>query len=192
MTHDADDLDRRVRALLACDRVTAPTRRVLLARLDRAPAPPRVLTARQAAVLAAAAARLIPLPGLEDRLDLAGRLDAELADGPGDGWRYADCPPDAELQRAGLDGLDAAARAAHGAGFAELDDAARDALLAAAQAGAPPGPAWAAPPARWFEETLAALTELAYGHPLVQVAIGYDGMADARGWRGGVLSPAAA
>lgn len=191
MTYDEADLERRARALLASDRVTAPTRRALLARLDAAPVPPRVFDARQSAVLVAAAARLTPLPGLEARLDLAGRLDAMLADEPGDGWRYADCPPDVQLHRAGLDGLDAAARAAHGSGFAELDEAGRDAVLAAAQAGAPPGPPWAAPPARWFEELLAALTELAYGHPLVQVAIGYDGMADARGWRGGVLTPAA-
>jgi len=35
--------------------------------------------------------------------------------------------------------------------------------------------------ARWFEELLCALVELHYAHPLVQVSIGYDGMADAHG-----------
>lgn len=191
MIHDEADLDRRARVLLASDRVTAPTQRALLARLDAAPAPTRTFDARRLAVLAAAAARLTPFPGLEARLDLAARLDAMLADEPGDGWRYADSPPDVELHRAGLDGLDSAAQALRGAGFVELDDAGRDAILAAAQKGEPLGPPWAAPPARWFEEVLAALTELAYGHPLVQVAIGYDGMADARGWQGGALAPSA-
>ncbi len=96
------------------------------------------------------------------------------------GWRYAAAPPDLVLHRAGLDALDTAARAdGRSRDFAELDGKAQDTLLKAASEGAPPMDA--APLQHWFEELLTGLTELYYAHPLVQVSIGYDGMADAHG-----------
>ena len=171
------ELEAQARALLASDRVTAPTRRVLLARLDAAPVAARVLDPSAFATLTAAAARLVPLGGLQDRVDLAGRLDAQLAVGPGDGWRYAEAPSDLEAMRAGLAALDAHAGAS---GFAALAPERQDALLHAAQAG---GEGWPPFAARWFEDLLAALCHLAYAHPLVQLDIGYDGMADAHGFQ---------
>ena len=169
------DLDARARALLASDRVTAPTRRVLLARLDAPPSPPRALDASAFTTLSAVAARLAPLGELQARADLAGRLDAQLAGGPGDGWRYADAPPDAEAMRAGLAALDAHAGPG---GFAALAPERQDALLTEAQEG---GEGWPPFVGRWFEDLLSSLCHLAYAHPLVQLDIGYDGMADAHG-----------
>ncbi|GJG89129.1 hypothetical protein tb265_43100 [Gemmatimonadetes bacterium T265] len=185
-----------VRALLDTDHVTPATRAALRARLadDPGAAAPRALDADAYAVLRAACARLVPQPdrGTPDGdppVDVAAMIDARLADGPGDGWRYAVLPADAEAYRRGLAALDAHARATFGAPFAALDGAARDAALGAAQRGAvgddPLGvPGWAGgPAARWFEELLAEACECYYSHPLAQEEIGYAGMADVPAWR---------
>ena len=177
---DLSALEARTRALLASDRVTEPTRRVLLERLDTAVAPPRALSPAQMRTLQACCLRMIPEPELVERIDLAGRLDARLADAVPRGWRYAEAPDDLSLHHAGLKALDAAAMADAGAAFCDLDAADQDRLLRAACAGQLTG---AVPLDRWFEELLSALVELYYAHPLVQLAIGYDGMADAQGVR---------
>ena len=178
---DADVLRRRVEALLASDRVTPATRRALGDRLTRKPQPLQVLTADQIRTLQAVAARLTPLEGLEIALDLPGRLDAQLAAGPGDGWRYAALPPDAIAAGMGLEALETTSQAVHGCRFADLRAEAQDALLTEVQRGRPAGPTWPFPSELWFEEVLASLARLAYAHPLTQVSIGYDGFADAHG-----------
>ncbi len=180
MVEALETLEARTRALLASDRLTEPTRRVLTARLERRPGPPRALSAGQMLTLHAVCLRAIPEPELVTRVQLAEAYDARLADAVPRGWRYAEAPDDLSLQRAGLDALDAAALTRSGRRFAELDAAEQDALMTAACAGELDGPQ-AAPLARWFEELMNALAELYYAHPLVQVSIGYDGMADAHG-----------
>jgi gluconate 2-dehydrogenase gamma chain len=174
-----DPLLARTESLLASDRLTEPTRVALWARLDRRYGMPRVLGAVQMQTLKAASARLIPTPELAGIVDLAGAFDAKLAAGEGDGWRYAEAPPDRQLHSLGLDALDAAARARLGAAFCDLSPERQDALLAAAASGELDFGGLNA--AVWFEELLSALVELHYAHPLVQVSIGYDGMADAGG-----------
>jgi hypothetical protein len=117
-------------------------------------------------------------------VDIAGAIDRELAEGKGNGWRYASLPPDGEAYEAGLRGVGKTARAMFGAPFRSLDPARQDAVLAAMQAGAAPGPTWATVPVgRFFEELLVLATESYYAHPLAQEEIGYAGMADAAGWR---------
>lgn len=173
-------LEHEARALIASDRLTAPTRAALAARLNWHAGEPEALTARQLTVLRAVAARLVPLDELMEAVDPAGRLDAALAVGPGDGWRYAAMPADAQAIAAGLDRLDAD-------GLVEMDGERQDAALAEVRTGID---GWPIPSDRWFEEVIAQLVQLAYGHPLVQLAIGYDGMADAGGWP--VVDPARA
>lgn len=175
MSQDLAGLEAATRALLASDRLTAPTRAALTARMERCADAPGALSRRQLATLAAAAARLVPLGALQDRVELARRLDVQLATGAGDGWRYADTSPDATAVAAGLDALDADAAPSS---FADLPAQRQDALLQQARSGD-----LAQVPPHWFEDVLAALTRLAYAHPLVQVAIGYDGMADAHGFQ---------
>ena len=186
-----DDLLARTRRLIDGDRLTAPTREALKARLERVHGTPRTFDPGRMATLRAAAARLVPEPDLAEAVDLAGALDAQLAESPGDGWRYADQPPDVELHRLGLEALDAAARSRFASGFAASAGEQQDELLKTAADGglALPG---APNSARWFEELLSALVELHYAHPLVQVAIGYDGMADARGFQAVGLAAVAA
>ncbi len=169
----------RTERLLASDRLTAPTRAALRARLDARFDGPRLFDAGQMRTLRTVAQRLIPDPDLAAAIDLAGALDAGLAEGEGDGWRYADAAPDQRMYASGLDALNAAAAAQYASPFSDLEPERQDVLLAAAASGALRSPGVDA--ARWFEELLCALVELYYGHPLVQVAIGYDGMADAHG-----------
>ena len=172
------DLEARTRALLQSDAVTPPTRKALLGRLDRRFMTGALLTLPQRRTLRAACLRLIPEPDLVARIDLAAAFESKLAEGSGRGWRYAGSAEDVALHRAGLDSLDAAARVVAGCAFADLEGMAQDRLLGAAGKGTPPTEG---APAHWFEELITALSELFYAHPLVQLSIGYDGMADAHG-----------
>ncbi len=131
--------------------------------------------------LRAASARLIPAPDLADAVDLAGAFDAALAEGDGDGWRYAEIQPDRELHRLGLDALEAAAQRRFAASFDTLGPDEQDVVLQACADGQGDDGVEALDTGRWFEEMLCLLVELHFSHPLVQVAMGYDGMADARG-----------
>ena len=170
-----------VRALLQTPAVTEPTRKALEERLA-APVVtvPRFLDPAGFATLQAVCARLLPGAGI----DVAGPIDARLADGTGDGWRYDALPPDAEAYRVGMAGFDDAAQALFGQKFISLPPADQDKVVQAVQDGSPPGAAWERlPAARFFEELLAEATEVHFAHPLAQESIGYAGMADAPGWQ---------
>ncbi len=172
-----------IRDLLQGEHVSPPTRAALLARLDAPPvAEPRFLTPAEFRTLQAVCARLLPDAWPGARIDVAGPMDARLAEGKTDGWRYDVMPGDGAAMRAGLAGLDGASQALAGAAFADVPPAAQDGVLTAVQAGTPPGPAWLMPPQRFFEELLAEATEVFFAHPLAQERIGYAGFADRPGW----------
>ena len=177
--------DDRIRALLLSERVTAPTREALLARLAAEPVTePRFFSAGEFATMQAVCARLIPQDDRPVPVDLAGPIDARLASGGGNGWRYATMPPDGVAFTLGLRGIEEAAALLFGAQFRSLDKLQQDQVLSRVQAGEPPGESWGKVPAgRFFEELLAEVTEFYYAHPLAQDEIGYVGMADAAGWQ---------
>jgi len=173
-----------VRALIESDLVTPPTRRALRERLQTRPGPPRFFGSQEFAVIKAAAARLIPQPERERPIDLAAELDARLADGTGDGWRYAKMPPDREMHSLGVAGFDESAQSMFGCGFAALAGADQDSVLRAVQSGKAQGQPWAAmDSACYFEELLALLVDIYYAHPLALEEIGFAGMADGHGWQ---------
>lgn len=152
---------------------------MLLTRLDAPPVSTlRFLTPAEFHILQAVCARLLP----DARIDVAGPMDARLAEGKSDGWRYDVMPDDGAAMRAGLTGLDGASQALADVPFTEAPPAGQDEVLTAVQAGAPPGPAWPLPPQRFFEELLAEATEVFFAHPLAQEHIGYAGFADRPGW----------
>ena len=153
--------NEKLAALLASEHVTQPTREALTGRMTRT-LERRFFSPAEFDVLRAVAARLVP----HDRtvLDLALEVDDRLASGAGDGWRYADAPPDGVACRELLGALPK--------DFAELEEDQQDERLRALQ-NAQPHP---------FEDLLAELTEIYYAHPLVQVALGYIGFADAPRW----------
>ena len=164
--------------------VTAPTRAALSARMAKpAVTEPRFFDPSAFALLGAVCDRLLDQDG-DRRIDVPGAIDAHLASGETDGWRYDALPDDGTAMRRGLAGFDEAARALAGAPFLDLPVGERDRVIAAVEAGDPPGETWATLPARrFFEDLLAAATEAFYAHPLAQEEIGYAGYADARGWQ---------
>ncbi len=179
--------------LLESEFVTPVTRAVLTARFNRpAVESPRFFTAAEFATLRAAVGRLVPRDPSASVIDVAGAIDTRLADaaaaghlsnGFGDGWRYADAPPDGEAHRLGLAGLEESARDRHGAAFSELSEGEQDAILTDAKAAALKGGAWErVPSGRFFEDLLAESAELYYCHPVAQREMDYLGFADAQGW----------
>lgn len=126
---------------------------------------PRVLTAAQLATLRRFADLVVPQPG-SGRIDLAARLDRQLAASEGDGWRPASLPPDAVAARLALDalalvGLDAGAVAALRAG--ELDIAASALSPAQLQA--------------WAEDATVDLARHWLAHPASLARTGNDSFA---------------
>ena len=107
-------------ALIASDRVSERTRAALLARAkpDDPDYQPAALPRDCFDTLRALMTRVLPQDGAQ--IDLAQRLDAMLLEGVGDGWRFADLPPDRDAYAAGLAALDRWARTTQGAGFAAL------------------------------------------------------------------------
>lgn len=87
--------------LLRSDRTTACTRDTLLGRATPPPASRSALPPPLRAVLRAAIDALLPQAD-GTAIDLAGRIDAGLASGEGDGWRFDDLPDDPASMRAGL------------------------------------------------------------------------------------------
>ena len=174
-----------VRALLNTDFVTQPTRAVLQARLEPSAegAAPRFFSDHDFRTLCAAVSRLLAGPEQPTARDVALAIDARLADGKGDGWRYDALPPDTDAARLGMQGLDQAASAQHGAEFAALTPAQQDGVLTAVQAGNAPGAIWRSLPGKlYLEDLLAETVSNYYAHPLAQEEIGYVGMADGQGW----------
>ncbi|MCJ1702429.1 alpha/beta hydrolase [Rathayibacter sp. VKM Ac-2926] len=132
---------------------------------------PKALTPAQLTTLRAVADRVVPqdsgdsaAPG---RIDLAARVDAQLAAGRGDGWRNADLPSDPEAYRLGLDAL---------AGVDGLSPEEQDARLEAL--GTEPLGAFSAEQAKaWFEDCRNDLVRQWLAHPASLARIGFDGYA---------------
>jgi len=135
---------------------------------------PRALSAAQLATLRLVADRVVPQDG--PAIDLAARVDAQLADGRGDGWRTAGMPTDVEAYRLALDAL---------VGLEALDHDHRDELLRTVAAGsfeapsARPGAATLSGGelATWFEDCRVDLVRLWLAHPATMERIGFDGFA---------------
>lgn len=160
--------------ILASPRVSARTRAALIARIDDpAPDAPTCLDDRQMAVLGGVIDRVLPGAG---PIDIARRLDADLL-GPGDGWRFADLPPDVDAWRKGLDTLDAAA-----GGFVSLDTDLQDDWLTRVEAGEVGADAAhllnGGQMRLWFEDVRAEAVKVWLSHPATMARIGYDGIAN--------------
>lgn len=157
-------------ALIAGDRVDARVRGILNRRAvpdDRGYAP-TVLDVAQLTLLREIADLVVPQEG--DPIDLAARVDAQLARGEGDGWRNADLPPDPDAYRAGLDTL---------AGVWPTDPAERERVLRSAIEGstAAEGALDAPRLALWLEDVRNDLVRQWLAHPASMARVGYDGFA---------------
>ena len=124
---------------------------------------------RQAATLRALVDRLIPPD------DFPGAWQAGVGDYLA-GQLVGDLRPLLELYRAGLDALDAEARATASAPFAALGAEVQDALLGQVEAGAV-ATAWPVDPATFFSHAVEHTAEGYYGDP------GNGGNRGAAAWR---------
>jgi hypothetical protein len=109
-------------------------------------------------------------------------VEARLAAGETDGWRYADMPEDGQAWRDTLGYLDADAQDRCGTSFAGAAQADRHRLIQAVQDGS--GEDWHGLPAKhvWSLWTRYACTAL-YAHPDVWAEMGFPGPAYPRGYK---------
>jgi len=109
-------------------------------------------------------------------------VEARLAAGETDGWRYADMPEDGQAWRDTLGYLDADAQDRCGTSFADAAEADRHRLIQAVQDLS--GEDWHGLPAKhvWSLWTRYACTAL-YAHPDAWAEIGFPGPAYPRGYK---------
>ncbi|WP_136588305.1 alpha/beta hydrolase [Microbacterium hydrothermale] len=160
--------------LIAGDRVDTRVRGILARRAlpdDRGYAP-EVLDLAQLTLLREIADLVVPQDG--PAIDIAARVDAQLARGEGDGWRNADLPTDPEAYRAGLDTL---------ARHWPTDPADRTRVLREAIEGesaadsTAEGALDAAQLKVWLEDVRNDLVRQWLAHPASMARVGYDGFA---------------
>ncbi|ACL55459.1 gluconate 2-dehydrogenase subunit 3 family protein [Methylobacterium nodulans] len=163
----------------------AQTRAVIDERLAIGPGTHRFFTDAEFETLRAICARIVPQPpGEPDRIPVAALIDDRLHRGERDGYRDARMPPEDEAWRRGLRALDAEALAAHGLRFHLLDEAAQDALLAAASRGELAQAAWGGMPCDLFfgQRLVDDCVRAYYAHPAAWSEIGWGGPASPRGY----------
>ena len=175
-------------ALLNSDRVTEPTRKVLLNRLTETTDSPAFFTAEEFALLRAVTDCLVAQPADARLADVATMMDNRLAAQTGPGWRFNELPADGTAYKTGLKGISESALLLHHKNFADLSREEKNNLLKTVQQGNAPGETWKTFPAtRFFELMLTETTEHFYSHPAAQQEINYTGFADAQGWQVPIL-----
>ncbi len=160
--------------------MTAKTRTVLLERLrTETPDAPRFFSKAELETLTAFAGVLLPRLPRPTPSEAAFMVDTRLANNSGNGWRYDDLPPDGEMYRELLAGLD---KAANGA-FATAPPATQKNVVGSLKDGTITGERFQTMnPKRVYEEVLSELVECFASFPSVWDEMGYDGYADAHGF----------
>jgi len=155
---------------IASPRTSARTRGILAKRAlsDSAGYRPMVLDERQLETLRMLAAHIVVQH--DPPIDLAARVDRQLADGTGDGWRNADLPDDASAYRLGLDALSDWAQKPP----VMREDDLRDLAAGRWSGGGLDGAHMAA----WFEDARVDITRQWLAHPATMARIGFDGFAN--------------
>jgi len=165
----------------AADSWDPVTRRVVEARL--APRGPlRFFSVEQEPALRAFC-DTVTAQDAEPRVPVAEMVDAKLADGRLDGFRFHDMPPDPETWRLVLRGLDETARERQGVSFARLEVDRREQLVRELQRGELSGGAWdSLNVKRAFSVCMRAVLSEFYSHPWAWNEIGFGGPAYPRGF----------
>ncbi|HXG85347.1 MAG TPA: GMC family oxidoreductase, partial [Pyrinomonadaceae bacterium] len=173
---------KNIRELLESDFVTDETRRVLRERLNAEEIAPRFFDEREFEILKAVCDTLAPsevVPGWF----IAQEIDKRLSENAGNGWRYAELPPDEDVYQTGLKILDDLAKEIFQANFVALEIEKRRAILIHFKSGKARRTAQSNfESVRFLEELCAEYVEIFYSHPLALEEIGYIGFADKQGW----------
>jgi len=175
-------IDPAFAALLASGHVSQRTREVMeqRAKPDFQTYAPKALTPEALAILRAATLRVLPQEGVfdTDPIDLAARIDIRLAT-TGDGWRFAELPPDAQAYEQALHTLDRAAMARNGVPFVVVDAAAQDDLLTRASDGTLQAEGLSAAQMQlWFTDLRADCVQTFITHPATMGRLGIDSIAN--------------
>jgi len=168
--------------LEAVDTWDAVTAGVVLARLGSAP-PLRFFTLAEQAVGAALFDQLLDQRS-EPKIPVLELVDARLAEGIIDGWRYADMPEDGDAFRVTFAGLDADARDARSRPFHELSWDEQASVVQRVQDLSDAEDTWRDLPAKhvwslWTRYACAAF----YSHPWAWNEMGFGGPAYPRGYK---------
>jgi hypothetical protein len=119
----------------------------------------------------------------EPRVPVAEMVDAKLADGRLDDYRYADMPRDSETWRRVLAGLDHTARRAFARGFADCCPPRRETIVGQFAHARLVGGAWdELNVARAWSVVMRAVLAAFYSHPWAWNEIGFGGPAYPRGF----------
>lgn len=169
-------LPARFARLLDSDRVSRRTRATMVDRLHPPASGLSPWTDDQVATMAALVEQILPDCGTDRAL--AERILAGIANGPGDGWRFATLPSDLEAWQRGL-----ATLGTFGDGFAAEPGAAQTAWLERIDAGdldiAEDDATLTAGQMRlWFEDVRAETARVWMSLPATMAAVGYDGFAN--------------
>lgn len=159
------------------------TREVVARRIAIGP-DPLFFSAHEFITVNEIAARIVPQPPTRPPIPVAMLVDHKLHWGMTDGYRLAGMPREGEAWRQGVRALDAEARAAYGASFAELSETKQNALLQRAEAGALKAMEWGSMRSKdFFKYRLLHDIVLAYyAHPTAWSEIGWGGPASPRGY----------
>jgi hypothetical protein len=144
------------------------------------PSAPRFFTDAERASAAALLNQLTGQCGEPLAVPVAEMVDARLAAGETDGWRYADMPEDGQAWRDTLGYLDKDAHARCGTDFADASERDQAAIIQAVQ----DGREWhgMSAPRVWSLWTRYACTAF-YSHPYAWSEMGFPGPAYPRGYK---------
>lgn len=164
----------------------AATRDVVLERVQHVP-PIRFFTPEEERLMRAVVARVIPQ---DDRVEatlipVLNAIDARLFENVGDGYRFEGMPPDQEVFRLGLKGIQAIAQGLFGVQFEELQPGQQDQALLTMHDGDPPAGQeyWDRISITHFWQMLVQdCIEGYYAHPYAWDEIGFGGPSYPRGY----------
>jgi Gluconate 2-dehydrogenase subunit 3 len=146
------------------------------------PAAARFFTAAEQAAVRALVGQLVGQRDDDLGVPVMEMIDARLADGQTDGWRYEGMPEDGQAWRDTLAHLDSDAKERFGAGFAACQSSGQASIVQAVQDlgsrgwhGLPAGQVWSL----WTRYACTAL----YSHPAAWDEIGFPGPAYPRGYK---------
>jgi hypothetical protein len=155
------------------------TRAVVLDRVDRPPAV-TFFTPSEEVVARALLNRLLAQER-DPRVPVTELIDARLASGEGDGYRYGDMPEDGDAWRRSLVGIDRDANVRFGTPFADLAAADQHEIIQAVQDCTS---SWhGMPAARVFGLWMRYACTAYYSHPWAWNEIGFGGPAYPRGYK---------
>jgi hypothetical protein len=158
-----------------------PTRRVVLARVDRQP-PIRFFTDEEASTLAAFC-DVVTAQDAEPKIPVLNYVDEKLFHGRLDGFRYFDMPDDPETWRRVARGLDEAARERAAGSFATATELQRLEICHAFANGELHGGVWETiNVSRAWTVVMRGVLQAFYSHPWAWNEIGFGGPAYPRGY----------